>query len=668
MLTRLPIEIISTVIKQLPGKDVKSLSLVSKAIHDRVELSIWESVRVRPETEARLSLIRGADCPLRALRAAKHLRFHFEISKATCERCPHYLDNGDPHVPDDEEEYALERPDEEFPRFLRLAREAEALVRRLEDDQLLSFSWDIGTCVPAEILGTHGIVSRRQSAIRSLTLVTDYTCEADLPGSVIDLSSFNQLTSLCWKAPNVAHIPALSSAIRSNAPRLKSLELDFARIELLDELPLETVAGRRQVQELNVTLLEEENNSEEDNEEEEQDIPIVFQWERASYLATILGPSPSRGSSLSALPALQELTLSFVPVSAATARVVDVGALRSMTLRKCNGWGEFLDEVVLLGTRVRLRSLEVDALETRASHADEGHHALAGFLGSFRGLERLFMCLCPPVPDHEDGVWRLLWGSLSGHRDTLKSLVEHRRRASNQRLGAKSHLRIPRSFFFWPWRDGHEMGMTRSSAREMRRDPAALNPLAGLALESIGTTCEPARLKSFLWPFKSEPSLRLVHIRQSRFLAYRPGSSLADSHYGWFARSASHYGSDGPSSGDEDDEDDDDKDDVPDTAEEQPTRSAVSVSQGTGAHHLRPRFRRFAEWAFGPGGPPSLRAIAYGDFTHGGRDGEGNIIVCRSAGGGAGFRECDRDSRQWDDLVDEYRDMLEACPTQRLLD
>lgn len=112
---------------------------MSKAIHDCVELSIWESVRVRPETEARLSLIRGADCPQRALRAAKHLRFHFEISKVTCERCPHYLDNGDPHVPDDEEAYALERPDEEFPRFLRLAREAEALVGRLEDNQLLSF-------------------------------------------------------------------------------------------------------------------------------------------------------------------------------------------------------------------------------------------------------------------------------------------------------------------------------------------------------------------------------------------------------------------------------------------------------------------------------------------------------------------------------------------------
>ncbi|WQF84562.1 Putative F-box domain-containing protein [Colletotrichum destructivum] len=662
MLTRLPIEIISIVIKQLPGKDVKSLSLVSKAIHDRVELSIWESVRIRPETEARLSLIRGADCPQRALRAAKHLRFHLEISKVTCERCPHYLDNGDPHVPDDEEEYALERPDEEFPRFLRLAREVEALVRRLEDDQLLSFSWDIGTCVPAEILGTHGIVSRKQSAIRSLTLVTDYTCEVDLPGSVVDLSSFNQLTSLCWKAPNVAHIPTLSSAIRSNAPRLQSLELDFARIELLDELPLETVAGRR-VQKLNGTLPEEENNSEEEEEEEEEEEQdIVFQWERASYLATILGPNPSRGSCLSALPALQELTLSFVPVSAATARVVDVGVLRSMTLRKCNGWGEFLDEVVLLGTRIRLRSLEIDALEMRASHADEGHHALAGFLGSFRGLERLFMCLCPPVPEHEDGVWRLLWGSLSGHRDTLKSLVEHRRRASNQRVGAKSHPHIPRSFFFWPWRDGHEMGMTRSSAREMRRDPAALNPLAGLALESIGTTCEPARL--------SEPSLKLVHIRQSRFLAYRPGSSLADSQYVWLARSASHYGSGCPSSGDEDDDedDDDDKDDVPDTSEEQPSRPAVSVSQGTGAHHLRPRFRRLAEWAFGPGGPPSLRAIAYGDFTHGGRDGEGNIIVVRSAGSGAGFRECCKDSRQWDDLVNEYRDMLEACPTQSLLD
>lgn len=98
-----------------------------------------------------------------------------------------------------------------------------------------------------------------------------------------------------------------------------------------------------------------------------------------------------------------------------------------------------------------------------------------------------------------------------------------------------------------------------------------------------------------------------------------------------------------------------------------------SSDDASGIYPLRMKeqLRRLAKWAFGPDGIPSLDVIACGDFAHGGRPPEKvdsvDVILCRpEAGSQEGFRilnrfddEC-REERE--EIIDEYRDFLGACP------
>ncbi|OAQ63811.1 hypothetical protein VFPFJ_11341 [Purpureocillium lilacinum] len=62
--------------------------------------------------------------------------------------------------------------------------------------------------------------------------MTDYSCTPCLHRRCsIDLSSFRQLRSLTWKAPNPIHLDALFVAIRANSVHLQTLELDFVNWE-----------------------------------------------------------------------------------------------------------------------------------------------------------------------------------------------------------------------------------------------------------------------------------------------------------------------------------------------------------------------------------------------------------------------------------------------------
>lgn len=72
----------------------------------------------------------------------------------------------------------------------------------------------------------------------------------------------------------------------------------------------------------------------------------------------------------------------------------------------------------------------------------------------------------------------------------------------------------------------------------------------------------------------------------------------------------------------------------------------------------------FAEWAFGPDGPPLLEAVAYGRFSHGGRTHADNLILCPTRDW---FRTVPRDSHEWVGIVAKYRNVLEACPVEPLL-
>lgn len=86
---------------------------------------------------------------------------------------------------------------------------------------------------------------------------------------------------------------------------------------------------------------------------------------------------------------------------------------------------------------------------------------------------------------------------------------------------------------------------------------------------------------------------------------------------------------------------------------------------------LRPEFRRFAEWVFGPQGVGSLQLIVVGDLAYGDRAPRHNLIIRRSItdGGISDFRVISHDNLVGElEVLGEYRDALEACPVEPLLE
>ncbi|SPQ20845.1 1a532a71-0c79-4bda-9482-1067b3070ccc [Thermothielavioides terrestris] len=296
------------------------------------------------------------------------------------------------------------------------------------------------------------------------------------------------------------------------------------------------------------------------------------------------------------------------------APAINFMTLRTLILRECPGWPEFLAHVTDLGLPVRLKKLEIQ--DHRWQKDLVGLSAMEGFLGAFQGLEELFVTqkrLLDPQ--------RLLNSALH-HRATLKRFIHPVPDALDD---------IPDDCWFYFF--------------------------GSCDLEFIGRHCHPELLRPILRPFMSKDSLKVLHIRQPPF-------SLYDGYVSWAFKDTARLSFRDPDSDDGADQDvnrdvngDDDEDD------------------GRLRSWLRPQFIEFAEWAFGPQGIGSLQFLAFGKFAHGGRLPFGwrlrsaSFILARGRGDGAGsaFRVLSERGPEARAMLEKYRDALEACPMDELL-
>jgi hypothetical protein len=101
------------------------------------------------------------------------------------------------------------------------------------------------------------------------------------------------------------------------------------------------------------------------------------------------------------------------------------------------------------------------------------------------------------------------------------------------------------------------------------------------------------------------------------------------------------------------------------------------LPEDDGLAELTRSLHDFAQWAFGPSGFPSLRIIAFGDFSYGDRFYLNNVHLCRNsvsaqigqkAETGRNFRRLAENDRPLWDLLDKYSNLLQACPTDPLFD
>ncbi|RSL48004.1 hypothetical protein CEP51_015698 [Fusarium floridanum] len=352
----------------------------------------------------------------------------------------------------DEDDGDDENDDDELqdqPRFDRLAQKAESLLRRIEAHRLQSFSWDLGTCVPPEILGVNGVVPLRQSSLQSLSLITDPTCRDDHDAECeIDLSSFCKLQSLSWRGPNSDNLDALTVALRSNSTHLRELELDFVNWpELREYLGYFS--------------------------DDEDDMDGIKGTDYFAY--AVLGLNKRSPRPL--FPTIRVLFLSQVPLSAAMAHAFNFDTLTSLTLRMCPNWDQFVGRVMELNHPIKLKKLEIQESDDVTYECSED--SILDFLDAFEGLEELFVSQAGPAPALR------LWDHVARRHSQLKRFVGHQRTINTDENSPN---------FEKPC-DLPDLAIFGRDMRRIEEDPSQ-NPLAKLDLEFIGLACIPERLVS----------------------------------------------------------------------------------------------------------------------------------------------------------------------------
>ncbi|KAH6845437.1 hypothetical protein B0I37DRAFT_380127 [Chaetomium sp. MPI-CAGE-AT-0009] len=478
----LPPELLLHIAEQLSKADLKSFSLVSKRCHQISLQPLWESVVITSESEVPLhhnDAARLQRLPQEHLQRTRELRFEAEFYWYSIRgRCPH----GDHHR-DFAERHGWAETDvgmEHLSPFERLALTTESALERFRDSHLQTFSWGLGACVPSGVLGPRGFVTLRNPSLRSLSLITEAYCthKLDAGWCSVDLSSFSELQSLCWIAPNGPALDTLSSAIQRNSKRLQRLELDFVCWEELQDYL----------------------NSRSKEEIQQQD------W-CANFFG--LTTQPSR----LIFPAIRELSFTDLPLVADMACAVNFNTLTSLTLRRCLGWDGFLARATELKVPIRLRTFEMHIIDRTSD--GWGRTVIEDFLNSCEGLEDLF------IDEPGQGKTLSFWDNVAHRQPTLKKFVYHQRKAEYGRYSFSSEQVVP------------DLSLLPGEMDQIQDDPSA-NPLRNMDLELVGLSCHPERLRSIILPFTSKTSLKVLHIRQPVPISYTGHASWAlhDDHVG----------------------------------------------------------------------------------------------------------------------------------------
>ena len=395
MLEKFPSELLDLIVHSLPyRKDRRALWRVSRRFHELLNKNMFDTLTIRPGEHALAHIARpygslDASHPLECLKLVKHLHlkapFHDMLERK--ERCPHhqlalYL-------------YSVSVPDDTMASFAGLFK-VMPLLLQMQDDGLVSFSWDLGTCIPETILGAEGYLTKNQTAIESLSLITGTICHQRpmFNPEIVVLTNFPNLRKFSWKGlSSTRELDSLRGLFRCNYEVLEELELDFLdwRSVTIDNVKMYTGLVDPSFTEL---ILPHDTNR------------VVQQFK-----------------------SLKRLSLSefgFEKTTQQITRAFNITNLRSLTLRNCSGALTFLATILDTGLVLRLKSLELIVRERLWEFNGSLESPLIGFLQSFEGLEH-FHLLRRARPDEPHGSLSVYWNAILHHSSTLKRLVYHER-------------------------------------------------------------------------------------------------------------------------------------------------------------------------------------------------------------------------------------------------
>ncbi|OJZ90978.1 hypothetical protein ASPFODRAFT_215217 [Aspergillus luchuensis CBS 106.47] len=246
---------------------------------------------------------------------------------------------------------------------------------RCAADRLQGFSWNVGTCLPSEILGDSGYLILNQRKLVAIHLRTGSSCAAG--GSDILLSKFACLRSISWADLCYEHhVRELCLALKSNAFHLTQMDLGVTDI-----------SGDEVTQSIQSMLAKEILDM--------YDLRTAFRFPVLQYLSFY--------------------HMDLTPISHVLSSIFNITSLQSLSLRLCKSWEHALLNFLNSGSRMALKSLTLEVHMRRAE--EDSVLAIPAFLKSFEGLEELYIsvpCFKSPVP-----VWR----SVFTHKKTLRKLV-----------------------------------------------------------------------------------------------------------------------------------------------------------------------------------------------------------------------------------------------------
>ncbi|CAH0025784.1 unnamed protein product [Clonostachys rhizophaga] len=459
---QLPVDILNHIIDQLERPELVSLSRASKWTRALTTRALWEAIRIPVinDDEGRPLGLRPRDICLPNAIAPTRLRLYEYLADLRDPSCVHSRDSYRP--------WRVRLQSESRDRLVPLVNGAISVLKQLEINSLDSFSWHTGTCLPAEIFGEQGILSLRQSSLRSLSIISSSACQRL---SSINLLPFKSLTSLYWSDASPYNLEALATAVQINASQLETLEVNFVNWPRFWYI----------VEESDDPFLRYDEIEDEDE---------LWICEDTYFEDEVLGQM--RNPLQPMFPVLRSLALTQVHLSDRTILNLNIGALESLTIRWCDGWVAFLRSLVDLGVPLDLDHFELQA----ANHGWDGeyHALLARFLESLSRPKSLSLGQLGTHSSH--GVWN----RLVQHQKSIRRFVHQ----LNTKVLFDGSSSIQAEHLTGEDWDG------------MRRDPFRENPFANFeSLEFLGLTCEPAKMRIITSPFVTKSCLRVIHIRRT---------------------------------------------------------------------------------------------------------------------------------------------------------
>ncbi|KAF2174668.1 hypothetical protein K469DRAFT_756655 [Zopfia rhizophila CBS 207.26] len=626
MLGELPAELLVEIVRKVIKKaDISRLCRVSKRLYQISLPLLYESITLSATELSLTSLITTAEkLPLKHLKYTTDICITAPFRKRLWNRCLHHddprlsdravLHRVDNCVEDDE--------DDEFPDrdpFFHAVTILDLLFFGLAKNKLRSFSWDLGTCIPGDLLFSVDSLLKQQTRIETISIITDSACGTNFETQYfVDFTPLTNLRSLSWKGlQRFDDFNSVGKFLSLNGNGIKALTLDLLDWEKAESIWFDDYKRRVRAP-----------------------IPDNF------FAKKVLGvTSGEKKTLLQSLEDLSLLALSFESAIPEMACSFNMRNLHTLKLWNCPGSLDLLLALVADGTdTIQYKSfelvLDLHTFWSQGNHVDAAV-PVATFLSGFCGLEDLYLMLPPSLG------WNIITQSILCHKSTLRRLAIDDQNADEGALAGQ--IKFSQLF-------------------------------EDTNLRCIGISIPAHALQREWERLVVRPTCQILHIRITGLEYDRSNysDSLSDSTESTF-NDVSLYVSQATNRGTSTSNATSDSEalerDSKATKKPPSSAAAMEMSSIVFDEVRKPATEsiedeagqdilKFARWASSSDGLQNLQVIAWGNFSYEGRYAQDNVLLCRK---GAEFRPLTVADTYFWDLININMDMLATCPFDSIL-